>query len=321
MTTQSKFALRLGGWRHVLQAILVAAALIFLWRFARAHQADIGRVPLRIAYAPLALASIVWAVAFGELVLLWSWSLSWWGARMRGLAALRVFFLSNLARYVPGGIWQFAGLAAMSANEGVSPLAATAAVLFQQATLLATGIALALAVSPIALEAYLSRWGIAVPSLAVRLTLAGAIVVAMIGLLPPMLPPLRRLLARKLRDSRAVPDAGPSHVAGYLAATVAGWIGYGVSFALFARSVLGETPLAPVTAAAIYVAAYVAGILVIVLPGGIGVREGVLVTALTPVIGVDRAIFLAITSRLWLVALEILGALLFLRKGTPPVAR
>src|SRR3569832_499755 len=105
MTTQSKFALRLGGWRHVLQAILVAAALVFLWRFARAHQADIGRVPLRIAYAPLALASIVWAVAFGELVLLWSWCLSWWGARMRGLAALRVFFLSNLARYVPGGIW------------------------------------------------------------------------------------------------------------------------------------------------------------------------------------------------------------------------
>ena len=42
---------------------------------------------------------------------------------MRGAAALRVFFLANLARYVPGGVWQFAGLAAMSAAQGVPPVA------------------------------------------------------------------------------------------------------------------------------------------------------------------------------------------------------
>jgi hypothetical protein len=224
-----------------------------------------------------------------------------------------VFFLSNLARYVPGGVWQFAGLAAMSAAEGVSPVAATAAVLFQQAALLATGSALALALSPIALETYLARWGIALPSLATRLTLAAAIVIVMVALLPPLLRPLRRVVERRIRDVRAIPHVTPLQLAAYIAATTTGWIGYGVSFALFARAVLPDTALSPLTAGAIYVAAYVAGIIVIILPGGIGVREGVLVAALTPLIGVDRALYLAITSRVWLVALEVLGALVFLR--------
>lgn len=315
MTTDSKPP---GGHRNVrraLQAILVLAALLFVWRFARAHEADIGRVPLKIAVLPLLLASVVWAIAFGGLVILWERSLRWWGAQMRGAAALRVFFLANLARYVPGGVWQFAGLAAMSAAQGVPPVAATAAVLFQQAALLATGTALALALSPIALESYLGRWGVALPSLPVRLTLAAAIVVALVGLIPPLLPPLRRQVERRIRDVRAIPHVGAAPLAAYLAVTFCGWIGYGISFALFTRSVLGGDALAPVTAASIYVAAYVAGIIVIVLPGGIGVREGVLVAALTPLIGVDRAIFLAITSRLWLVALEVLGALAFL--GVP----
>jgi hypothetical protein len=210
-------------------------------------------------------------------------------------------------------VWQFAGLAAMSAQQGVPPVAATAAVLFQQGSLLATGTALALALSPIALETYLARWGIPLPSLALRLTLAAAIVAGLVALLPPVLAPLRRAAERRIRDVRAVPHVTARQVAGYLALTFAGWIGYGISFALFAKAVLPDAPLAPLTAAAVYVAAYVAGILVIILPGGLGVREGVLVAALTPLIGVDRALFLAITSRLWLVALEVLGALAFLR--------
>lgn len=307
--------------KRVVQALLITAALVFLWRFARGHEADLSRVSVRIAWVPLVLASIVWAIAFGGLVILWSRSLAWWSTSMRPVAALRVFFLSNLARYVPGGVWQFAGLAAMSATEGVSPVAATAAVLFQQAALLATGAALALALSPIALETYLSRWGIALPSLATRLTLAAAIVVILIAVLPPLLRPLRRIIERRISDVRAIPHVTALQVAGYIAATIAGWVGYGASFALFARAVLPDTALAPLTAGAIYVAAYVAGIIVVILPGGIGVREGVLVAALTPLIGVDRALYLAITSRLWLVALEVLGALAFLRAPRPAEPR
>src|SRR5689334_7882429 len=149
--------------RRILQAGIVVAAVLFVWRFARDKQADLRRVDWRVDAALLAAASLVWAISFGELVLLWARSLRWWDTGMRGAAALRAFFLSNLARYVPGVVWQFAGLATMAAAQGVSPVAATAAVLWQQAALLATGLALALALAPVALAPAFARVGVAVP--------------------------------------------------------------------------------------------------------------------------------------------------------------
>lgn len=313
MTSVSEKGAGYRSARRLVQALVVIAALVFLWRFAARYHADLGRVPLHVSVAPLLVASVLWAISFGGLVLLWARSLRWWGAAMPGVAALRVFFLANLARYVPGGIWQFAGLAAMSAAEGVPPVAATAAVLFQQSALLVTGATLALALAPIVLEPVLARVGVGTPSLAVRLTLAVAVVAALIALLPLVLPTLRRAIEPRVRDVRAVPHVTASQLAAYIGCTFAGWIGYGVSFIVFARAVLGAGVLPPVEGASIYVAAYVAGILTVIVPGGVGVREGVLVTALTPIVGIDRALFLAIASRLWLIALEILGALAFVR--------
>ena len=147
----------------------------------------------------------------------------------------------------------------------------------------------------------------------VRLTVVVVVVAALIALLPLVLPALRRAIEPRVRDVRAVPHVTASQLAVYIGCTFAGWIGYGVSFIIFAHAVLGAGAPPPVEGASIYVAAYVAGILTVIVPGGVGVREGVLVTALTPIIGIDRALFLAITSRLWLVALEILGALAFVR--------
>lgn len=301
--------------RRVVQAAIVIAAVLFVWRFARDKQADLRRVEWHVDAGLLVAASVVWAIAFGGLVLLWARSLRWWEMGMRGVAALRAFFLANLARYVPGVVWQFAGLAAMAAAQGVSPVAATAAVIWQQAALLATGLALALALAPVALAPAFARLGVAVPSLGVRLAGALALVAVVVAALPYALDPVRRVVARRLRDVKAVPHASHAQLAAYLVATILGWLGYGVAFALFARSVLGAGAPGFVEGGAIYIAAYVLGILVIVVPGGIGIREGALFTSLTPLVGADRAAFLAIASRLWLTALEIVGALVFLAMG------
>ena len=301
--------------RRVAQLILVVAAVGFIWRFAVRHGADLGRVEWRVSYPAILLASLVWALAFGGLVLLWSHSLRWWDARMRRGAALRVFFLSNLARYIPGAVWQFAGLAAMSAAQGVSPVAATAAVLWQQAALLGTGMVLAVALSPVALAPAFARLSLPIPSLGTRLTLALVLVAAAVVVVPRLLHPLRRVIERRFRDVKAVPHVSPARMAAYLALTTASWIGYGVAFGLFCRAVLGDAAPPMVEAGAIYVAAYVLGILFIIVPGGIGIREGALVASLTPLVGADRALFLAIASRLWLTALEIVGALIVLALG------
>lgn len=298
---------------RLLQAVVVGAAVVFLWSLARAHRADLSRVPFELRWLPLIAASLVWFVAFSTLVATWARSLRWWGQRMTALGALRIFFLSNLARYIPGAIWQFAGLAAMSNAQGVSPAAATSAVLVQQGTLLVTGLALAIALAPSYLAPLAARAGIAVPGAAGRIAVAVAGIALAVVLAPRVLSPLRRLVSRWMPDVALVPALTMRRFARYALATVFGWVLYGVAFALFARAILGAAAPPPFLAGATYVAAYVAGIIWIFVPGGLGVRESALVVGLAPSIGYDRALFLAIASRIWLVALEILGALVFVR--------
>jgi uncharacterized membrane protein YbhN (UPF0104 family) len=58
--------------------------------------------------------------------------------------------------------------------------------------------------------------------------------------------------------------------------------------------------------------ATVAGFVVAVLPGGIGVREGVLMVAMAPAIGDDLAVVAALALRLIWVAAELAAAALLL---------
>jgi hypothetical protein len=89
---------------------------------------------------------------------------------------------------------------------------------------------------------------------------------------------------------------------------------YGAAFMLLARGTIpGSTgTLAGYTAA--YTASYLLGFLALFAPGGIGVRETLLVVSL-PQLGLmtrPEAILLALFSRLWLTALEIAPGAFFL---------
>ena len=68
--------------------------------------------------------------------------------------------------------------------------------------------------------------------------------------------------------------------------------------------------LTPVVIASVALAT-VAGFLVAVLPGGLGVREGVLMTALCAALGENHAVVAAISLRLVWVAAEIAASLVF----------
>jgi uncharacterized membrane protein YbhN (UPF0104 family) len=66
----------------------------------------------------------------------------------------------------------------------------------------------------------------------------------------------------------------------------------------------------------------VAGFVVAVLPGGLGVREGVLMTVLAPALEADTAVIAALALRLTWVLGELLAAAIFalVRPGLPLAA-
>jgi hypothetical protein len=273
--------------------------LWFLLDTGRDNWAAIRTADLSPAWRPLLVASVITVATYLYLVRVWVRSLRWWHQRIDYVPALHVWFVSNLARFIPGMVWQFAGMAAMVQRHGVSPVAATAAVLLQQVTVLVTGVALTALAAP----ALLGRWTDALPA-------AAPAALAVLGLVVVIVA-VRRVgpgLARLLRVNVTWPSPPRRALAGFVVSLGFPWLAYGVAFWLFGRAVLGAAAPDVVLASTAYVGSYVAGLIAVFAPAGLVVREAALVAALTPAVGGGPALALAVGSRLWLVGLELLTA-------------
>ena len=140
-----------------------------------------------------------------------------------------------------------------------------------------------------------------------------------------VLPPVFRRLSLlvSLPFPRMGPEALPRFSAGLLIRgllwTAAAWVFMGasqleVAHALLPLDRVQYVSLAPVVVASVALAT-VAGFVVAVLPGGLGVREGVLMYALAPALGEDLAVVAALALRLVWVAAELLAAAVLLPLG------
>ncbi len=260
-----------------------------------------------ISWTLVAAASAVWYFAFGVLAANWARSLRWWKQVLGVQDALYIFFVSNLARYIPGAVWQLAGLAAMSTARNVSPLAATAGVLIQQLVLLLSGAIIAIVAAP----RLLGEWTDNVPPVAlISAALLG--MTLLILALPAVLRRMQPLLERRLGGRLTLPSLSRRDLAAYVARTAIAWVVYGVSFWMLGRGLFGTAAPSPFDASTAYIGASVLGIAAVFAPGGIIVRELAIAGALSPAIGLERATILAIASRVWVIGLEILGAIVML---------
>jgi uncharacterized membrane protein YbhN (UPF0104 family) len=112
---------------------------------------------------------------------------------------------------------------------------------------------------------------------------------------------------RLTRVDRAAVAAGLRSVPAAVALYLLVWGTYGAAFWLTARALFG----APVSELPLYIgafaAAWVVGLVVVFAPGGIGVREAVIVALLSSRLGEAHAIALAAISRLILSAVDLVG--------------
>lgn len=291
-------------WGILAQVVALGAGAWFLLRTAVASWGTITLAQLHLAWAPILAASLLTGATYLYLVLLWVLSLGWWRERFPYLEAARVWFVSNLARFIPGMVWQLVGVAALSHERDVSPVAATAAVLLQQVVLVFTGVAVAAAWAP----ALLARWSYGLQPGEMLALAAGAMILLVI-LLPRVMPLVARVVSAVLRRSVTWPPMPTVQFAWYVAGLCLPWVTYGVAFWLFGRGLLGAR--APVFTLAVggFVASYVAGLIVVFAPSGLVVREAALVAALAPALGGGPALVLALASRLWLLVVELATAL------------
>jgi glycosyltransferase 2 family protein len=215
------------------------------------------------------------------------------------LDSIRMFMVANLGRYLPGKLWQIAGLAVMARKRGVPASTATAAAVLGQgitvvaATLVGLG---ALVGGPPEIR----RWGL--PGAAV------VVVATAVGLVPAVFGRASALWFR-LAKQEAPPTLGSVHALRWLGMYVANWALYAFSFWLLAASFGYRGGVVPVGSA--FAAAYVLGYIMIFAPAGVGVREGFLVAFLTPFFGAGPSAALALVARVWTTLVELVPAAAF----------
>ncbi len=305
-----KLLIRLGQLLliFVLGYYLIYRNLILNWE-------SLGEVRWRIAWAPFGGSLLAVSLIYVANSQIWRGivsSIS--GVGLTSYQAAYIWFISNLGRYLPGKIWQIAGMAVLARAQGIPAMDATASAVVGQVIHLLAGAAVGLIFLPEGLpENYLPlvRWAwLALP-------------VVMVFLYPPLLNRLLALAAG-ITGRRAVDcKLKTTHLLVWFLLNAVVWLAYGACFYYFILSVVPDSNVELSTAVGVYAAGYIIGFLVIFAPGGLGVRElmfaGLLASALG---GQGPATVVALASRVWLSLAELVPlAVLLLMGGLPCPAK
>ena len=272
---------------RTLRVVLTVAALVALTvALVRAIE-DAEEVALPGPWR-LAASAVLLAIGMAAATSAWATLLPRVGFR----AVLPGFGLAQLAKYVPGSVWQGVGQVADAHRLGIPAGTATAAYLVQMVLqALAAG-----AVSVAALTAPGLPWWLAVPA---ALGPLGLLLINR-GWLDALVGVLARLTRRVDPARIGLPSQG-----GLLAAagrSLLTILTIGTSFAVLLPSELGARGF--VGTAGVFMLAWLIGFLVVPLPSGLGVREAVLVVGLGELHPVADILAAAIVARLVLVVVE-----------------
>lgn len=234
--------------------------------------------------SPLAIAGALVCVLVAQFGTLRVWQrlLAGLGSPLPTTAAAKILFIGQLGKYLPGSVWPVLAQMELGTVYRVPRhRSASASVLAMLASLL-TALLVAAVTLPLTGHAGSYLW-------------AYAAVPLLLACLHPRV--LRWGMDRLLRLARRPPLEHP--LSGPVLARVLGW-------ALFAWVFNGlqiwllvpvHTGMSLLLSVGGYAFAWSVGFLVVFAPGGLAVREVVLITTLTPLVGVGTATAVALVSR------------------------
>jgi len=225
--------------------------------------------------------------------------------------AFRILYLSNLGKYLPGGVWNFVGRVGLAQREGVSPACVTVSIALEMACQVGGATLVAL---PTLLFFPTGR-GFIRPDL---LAVAAALLV--LGMHPRVVNVALAAAERVVR--RPMPRIGVPYafILRMLLLYTMNWLLLGLAFAALAQALmpeaLGVTRTVVVVGA--FLLSYNAGVFAFFLPGGLGVREVALVFLLGQSFASPWPATLALVARCWVLVGEVacFGVALALR-GPP----
>lgn len=269
-----------------------------------------------VRHRPLAASSAGWLVLAGAVYIVsWLPSVWFWRELMRALGgrvkfgdAARAYYCGHLGKYIPGKAMVLVIRAALVKDRGCRPLTATVTASYETLTMMGTGVALGAALAPLLFRTWIATHA---PALSLSPALQAAIaLVAVTALVAGSLPFVSKLLTwiavKATPDSSLASAEGisipPRLMAAGCGAFVLSWAVQGVSLGIVVHAVGGkgfDLSSWPLWTGATALSTSL-GFAVLFAPGGLGVREGILLAILNfqPGMSAQTAVAVTVLSRI-----------------------
>jgi uncharacterized membrane protein YbhN (UPF0104 family) len=296
----TRFVRRLSSFSIRLARYVIAVAILaFLVRWLFANWSELSQLEWQVNYWVLILSIGLGVISLFLFAVSWKLTLRVLSTDLSWRQSLRVWMFSQAAKYIPGNIWNLVGRVHLSENENV-PRSESIISVWLETLLLLTAISL---LSTLILLS-------AIPTAIGYVVIASIVVLAGVLALQPVV--FNQVLPK------AISLISHREIANDFSITFRNLVGLLFSF-LLAAVVAGGAFFSFVNAFYIFPigmlprfiginsAALLLGMLVPFVPGGLGIREGVLTFLLSAYMPTSLAVVIALLSRIWAMAVEFIA--------------
>lgn len=283
--------------RRVLQAAVLGIILYFLFQNLRDNWQKVAEYEWRFDIPCLMLSLLALCTVMGGMIPIWRVILRGMGYDLTMGKAWRIWFISNLGRYVPGKVWQVTGMIYMCEKEGIPKRVTAVSVILAQAlsTLSAAGL----------FGLYIVLEGRRIDPVWTY-SIGGLLIAGGIAVHPWVLERALNFTLRLLRRDPIRIEFKFGQLLYITGLYTLSWCGYGLALYVFISSLASVSMNLIWALIPIHAMAYTAGLLALLAPGGLGVREGALTFFLSAHLPFALATLSALLSRVWFTAAEIL---------------
>jgi uncharacterized membrane protein YbhN (UPF0104 family) len=277
--------------RWALGLLAVTLLLGVLWQ----QRHELADALARLDIGPVLLSGVFVLLGLIASMMGWRALLGSVGHRLPVLTSARLYFLTQIGKYLPGSVWPVVAQMELGREEGVPASRSGVA----GALSLLVGIATGIVIGVLSLVAVNGSpgdyWWLLIPLPILVVLLRPAVGQRAVALL------LR--LARRPAPDLQIDPRGVLVSAGWSAVM---WLCFGIHVYVLVAALGGSDAF--VRSVGAYALAWVAGFLVFFAPAGAGARELTLVVLLTPVLERPEALAVAVVSRVLSVAGDLVVA-------------
>jgi len=280
--------------KRILQVLLIVVIFYFLVKNLYVNWGKIAEYDWNINYYFLTYSFVLLITGAILMALGWNLILRMLGGRLGYKKALKIFFITDLGKYIPGKVWTLVGKVYLCAKEGIPIAKTSASVVIQPLIQVISGMLMFLVSLP-----FWTKTSDFMNNLYLLLPL---IPIGLILLHPAIMTKLLNFVLTRLKQKPIELNIKYRDILLILLLWCGLWTLTGVTYYFLVVSVHSF----PVSWLPVSIGIFsIAGVSQFLTPSGIGVLEGVLTVLLSLYLPVHIAILIALLARVWKTVAEL----------------